>query len=122
MPEKKEDIKQIKKIQKDLHEQFISWVKLRRGKRLKGKDDELFNAGIWSGEEAKKLGLIDGLGDYYNIMKEKFGKDVKFRDFSKKTSWLKQRFFSSKQTEVEEIIDNVINLIEKKILWSRYGL
>ena len=122
LPEKKEDIKQIKKIQKDLHEQFISWVKLRRGKRLKGKDDELFNAGIWSGEEAKKLGLIDGVGDYYNIMKEKFGKDVKFRDFSKKTSWLKQRFFSSKQTEVEEIIDNVINLIEKKILWSRYGL
>ena len=53
---------------------------------------------------------------------DSIGKDVKFRDFSKKTSWLKQKFFSSKQTEVEETIDNVINLIEKKILWSRYGL
>ena len=27
LPEKKEDIDQIKSIQKDLHEQFISWIK-----------------------------------------------------------------------------------------------
>ncbi len=122
LPEKKEDIKQIKKIQKDLHEQFISWVKLRRGRRLKGTDQELFNAGIWSGIEAKKLGLIDGVGDYYGVMKEKFGKDLKFKDFSKKSSWIKQRFFSSKENNIEDIFENIVYLVEKKLLWSKYGL
>ena len=122
LPEKKEDVRQIKKIQKDLHEQFISWVKLRRGRRLKGKDDDLFNAGIWSGIESKKLGLIDGIGDYYSVMKEKFGKDIKFRDFSKKGSWIKQRFFSNKYYSTEGVVDEILNSIEKKLLWSKYGL
>ena len=72
LPEKKQDIIQIKKIQKDLHGQFIKWIKLRRGKRLKGSDTVLFNAGIWSGIKSKELGLIDGIGDYYSIMKSVF--------------------------------------------------
>ena len=122
LPEKKEDIKQIKKIQKDLHEQFITWVKLRRGRRLKGKDDDLFNAGIWSGIESKKLGLIDGIGDYYSVMKDKFGKDVKFKEFSKKSSWIKQRFFSSKHNSIDGMLEQVFSLVEKKLLWAKYGL
>ena len=53
LPERKEDIEQIKNIQKDLHEQFINWIKIRRGKRIKASDDIVFNAGIWSGERRK---------------------------------------------------------------------
>ena len=86
LPEKKDDVKQILTIQKDLHSQFIAWVKKRRGKRLKANDEVLFNAGVWSGSKAKELGLIDGIGDYYNVMKNIFGDDIKFKDFSKKTS------------------------------------
>jgi ClpP class serine protease len=90
---KKEDIDQIKTIQKDLHGQFINWVKKRRGKRLKAKDTELFNAGIWSGVKSKELGLIDGIGDYYTIMKATFGEDIKFKDFSKKNLMDKAKVF-----------------------------
>ena len=123
LPEKKEDIKQILTIQKDLHAHFINWVKKRRGKRLKAKDDILFNAGVWSGVKAKELGLIDGIGDYYNVMKNIFGDDVKFKDFSKRTSWFKQRFFSSRSTlDADTIISTLINKIEDKIIWSKYGL
>ncbi|MAH89370.1 MAG: S49 family peptidase [Pelagibacterales bacterium] len=123
LPEKKDDVKQILNIQKDLHAQFINWIKKRRGKRLKAKDEVLFNAGIWSGVKAKDLGLIDGIGDYYNVMKNIFGEDVKFKDFSKKTSWFKQKFFSSKNSlNSDIIIDNLINKIEERIIWSKYGL
>ncbi len=123
LPEKKEDIKQILTIQKDLHAHFINWVKKRRGKRLKAKDDILFNAGVWSGVKAKELGLIDGIGDYYNVMKNIFGDDVKFKDFSKRTSWFKQRFFSSRSTlDADTIISTLINKIEDRIIWSKYGL
>tara|TARA_B100000963_G_scaffold318462_1_gene299600 strand:- start:3087 stop:3911 length:825 start_codon:yes stop_codon:yes gene_type:complete len=123
LPEKKEDINQIKTIQKDLHLQFITWVKKRRGKRLKGSDDELFNAGIWSGASAEKLGLIDGIGDYYTVMKSKFGKEVKFKDFTKKQSWFKQKFgFGSSGKLNHDFIENTIDVIEKRILWGKYGL
>jgi signal peptide peptidase SppA len=123
LPERKEDIDQIKTIQKDLHNQFISWVKKRRGKRLKAKDAELFNAGIWSGAKSKELGLIDGIGDYYSVMKSTFGEDIKFKDFSKKTSWIKQRFFSSKVNFYNEvnIVNAFVDSVEEKIIWSKYG-
>ena len=123
LPEKKEDINQIKTIQKDLHNQFINWVKKRRGKRLKAKDTVLFNAGIWSGVKSKELGLIDGIGDYYTIMRATFGDDIKFKDFSKKTSWIKQRFFSSKLNSFNEasIIEALIDKVEEKIIWSKYS-
>ena len=123
LPEKKEDIDQIKTIQTDLHGQFINWVKKRRGKRLKAKDTELFNAGIWSGVKSKELGLIDGIGDYYTIMKSTFGEDIKFKDFSKKTSWIKQRFFSSKINCYNEtsVVNAFIDSVEEKIIWSKYG-
>jgi len=123
LPEKKEDVKQILTIQKDLHEQFINWVKKRRGKRLKAKDDILFNAGVWSGLKAKELGLIDGIGDYYNVMKNIFGEDVKFKDFSKKTSWFKQKFLSNKLEHGSDyVINSLMNKIEERVMWSKFGL
>ena len=83
----------------------------------------MFNAGIWSGVKAKELGLIDGIGDYYNTMKNIFGDDVKFKDFSKKTSWFKQRFLSKDNIlNSDALISNLINKIEERIIWSKYGL
>ena len=123
LPEKKDDVKQILTIQKDLHSQFIAWVKKRRGKRLKANDEVLFNAGVWSGSKAKELGLIDGIGDYYNVMKNIFGDDIKFKDFSKKTSWFKQKFLSNGSAiNADYLIESLIKNIEERIIWSKYGL
>ena len=120
LPERKEDVDQIKEIQKDLHEQFINWIKKRRGKRIKVSDDTVFNAGIWSGRKALELGLVDNIGDYYSVMKKNFGKEVKFKDFSKKQSWFKQKLFSNSRSE--DMIDNLFNRIYEKLIWSRYDL
>ena len=123
LPEKKDDVKQILTIQKDLHSQFIAWVKKRRGKRLKANDEVLFNAGVWSGAKAKELGLIDGIGDYYNVMKNIFGDDIKFKDFSKKTSWFKQKLLSNGSAiNADYLIESLIKNIEERIIWSKYGL
>ena len=62
-------------------------------KRIKVSDEIVFNAGIWSGRKAKELGLVDDIGDYYTIMKKKFGKNVKFKDFSKNNPGLSKSFF-----------------------------
>ena len=125
LPEKDADIAQIKKIQKDLHGQFIDWVKKRRGRRLNGKDKQLFNAGIWSGRESKELGLVDGVGNIDKVLKEKFGKDVKVKDFTKKVSKFKQifssRFFLDEKNDAI-YIDKIFSILEDKICWSKFGL
>ena len=49
-------------------------VKQGRGERLKDKDHpELFSGLIWSGEQAKELGLVDGLGSASYVAREIVG-------------------------------------------------
>ena len=95
-------------------------IKKRRGKRIKAPDDKIFNAGIWSGRQAKNLGLVDDIGDYYSVMKKKLGKDVKFKDFSKKQSWIKQKFFSN--SKGADMFNSFLYSIEEKLIWSKYDL
>lgn len=56
------------------HQQFIAMVKQGRGDRLKDKEHpELFSGLIWSGEQAKSLGLVDGLGSASYVAREVVG-------------------------------------------------
>lgn len=59
--EKPEEVDFWKGVLSSTHEQFISKVKEGRGERLKV-DDQTFSGLIWNGEQALKMGLIDGLG------------------------------------------------------------
>lgn len=52
-----------------VHEQFIHAVKNGRGKRLQ-QNPEIFSGLFWSGEQALKLGLIDGLGSAGYVARE----------------------------------------------------
>ena len=62
--EEPEDIKRLKAIQLDIHESFKQMVLERRGTKIKGPDsDELFEGDIWTGNQARELGLVDGLGE-----------------------------------------------------------
>lgn len=44
-----------------IHQQFINAVKEGRGDRLKTTEPLLFSGLVWTGEQAKPLGLIDGI-------------------------------------------------------------
>ena len=49
-------------------------VKQGRGDRLKDKEHpELFSGLVWSGEQAKELGLVDGLGSASYVAREIVG-------------------------------------------------
>ncbi|EHK68784.1 peptidase SppA [Pseudomonas psychrotolerans L19] len=59
---------------KQTHQQFIQSVKTGRGDRLKDADHpELFSGLIWTGEQAKQLGLIDKLGDVDYVARDLVG-------------------------------------------------
>src|SRR6185437_4949845 len=76
-PEKPEDVKRLKAIQKDIHQRFIALVKERRGARLKGADKTLFSGEFWSAQNAIELGLADRLGDLRSTLRERFGDKVR---------------------------------------------
>ena len=95
MKEKDEDIERLKSIQLDLHKDFIKVVEKSRGSKLVKSKVELFSGEFWSGRKAKELGLIDGIGNANQILKEKFGEDVIIKKFEKSKGWLSKKLSSS---------------------------
>ena len=116
--EKEEDIQRLKKIQLDLHSDFIKVVEESRSTKLKkDKNPDLFTGEFWSGSKAKDLGLIDGLGNADEILKEKFGDDVTIKKFEKPKSWLNKKLSGASENQIE----NLLNILEEKSIWQRYG-
>jgi len=115
LDEKNEDIERLKNIQLDLHKDFIKVVEDSRGDKLNKSEIELFSGEFWSGRKAKDLGLIDGIGNASEVLKEKFGEDVVVKKFEKSKSWFAKKFSSNNQ------MDQFINIVEERSIWQRYG-
>ncbi len=116
--EKKEDIDRLKIIQEQIHENFITYVKQRRGSKIKEKDsEELFSGRFWIGHNAIDLGLADGIGSIHEVVRERFGKKAKIKMIDQKKSFIQRKLSSSLINT-----DQIINQLEEKALWSRFGL
>jgi signal peptide peptidase SppA len=61
----------------EAHGMFKDWVRERRGDRLTGDEGQVFDGGYMLGEQARKLGLIDGFGDVDTVVKELGGERAK---------------------------------------------
>ena len=126
-PEKPSEVKHLKALQKDIHNDFISMVKINRGERLNGAHNKLFTGAYWTGRQALELGLIDGIGDIRNVMREKFGKNIRFKFFDENRSWLQRRLstqsrlISGNGNDLGFARDLVV-AIEERFLWNRFGL
>ena len=117
LEEKNEDIERLKNIQLELHKDFIDVVEKSRGSKLNKSAVELFSGEFWSGSKAKNLGLIDGIGNAHEILKEKFGEDVTIKKFEKSKGWISKKLSSSRH-QVDPIEIN----IDERSIWQRYGL
>ena len=116
LDEKKEDIERLKNIQLDLHKNFINVVENSRSKKLKKEIGiELFSGEFWSGNKALELGLVDGIGNVNNILREKYGENIIIKNFEKNKSWLARKLSSESQ------LDKLLNSIEEKSIWQKYG-
>ena len=61
----------IQSMLAEIHQQFITAVKLGRGKALK-ENPEIFSGLVWSGSKAVELGLIDGLSTVEAVARDQF--------------------------------------------------
>jgi serine protease SohB len=125
-PEKPEDVKRIKTIQKDIHEHFIALVKQSRGARLKGSEKVLFSGEFWTAQTAIELGLADHIDDLRSTLRKRYGDKVRTPLISAERS-----FFGRKLPGVSladalaarpGLAGDLISALEARALWSRYGL
>ncbi len=68
-PLKPEEQAHAEQMLAQIHAQFIQAVKDGRGARLQDKP-ELYSGLIWTGDEALKLGLVDGLSDARQVARD----------------------------------------------------
>ena len=117
--EKEEDVKRLKSIQLELHADFIKVVEKSRGSKLKDPDkNNIFTGEFWTGSSALKVGLIDGIGNVDQILKEKFGDRLVIKNFEKQKGCIAKKLSSS----LKEPIDSFSNFLEEKSLWQKFGL
>ena len=101
-----------------MHSDFIKVVEDSRSNKLKkDSNPDLFTGEFWSGSTSKKLGLVDGIGNADEIIKEKYGEDVVIKKFEKSKSWLNKKLSGTRENQ----IDYLLNLLEEKSIWQRYG-
>ena len=125
LPEKPDDVKRLKAIQKEIHEHFIALVKERRGDRLKGADRLLFSGEFWTAPKAIELGLADALGDLRSTLRARYGDKVRTPLIA-----AERGLFGRKQPGVmlgqaladrPGLTDEALSTLEARALWSRYG-
>ncbi len=122
-PERDEDVKFIKALQKDVHDSFIKLVRDRRGDRLREGDDDLFSGAFWTAAKAKEYGLIDDVADMRTLFRERYGEDVKLRLVSLDGRSFFARMLSSRgEDRAGRVIEETAAALEARALWSRYGL
>lgn len=112
-PEKAEDIERLTRMLEQIHGNFIDHVKTRRGAKL-DQDADLFTGEIWIGRAAQDVGLIDGIGHIVPVLKERFGKKVRFRRYGQKRSLL-SRFGA-------QIAQDAFASVEERAMFARFGL
>ncbi|MDQ7069592.1 MAG: S49 family peptidase [Rhodobacterales bacterium] len=110
--EKPEDVKRLKSLLSDIHENFIAHVKARRGSKLA--DEDLFTGEIWVGRAAIENGLIDGIAHIMPKMREIYGEKVQFRRYGTKRGVMQRLGMS--------FVQDALTGIEERAEYARYGL
>ncbi len=112
-PENPEDVARLRAIIEPIHDAFKAQVSDRRGGKLPA-DRDLFTGDVWVGKSAVDEGLADGIGHLVPKLKSLYGDKVKIVPYGVKRS-LFQRLSG-------RLLGDVIDLVEERALWARYGL
>lgn len=125
-PEKAEDVARLCALQGEVHAQFCSAVRARRGRKLRAPDEVLFSGEFWTGARALELGLIDGLGELKSTMRERFGAAIRFRTVRAERSFLRSLLRQDAGVfggaPGARWIDGALDAFEDRLAWSRFGL
>ena len=116
--EKEEDVAHLQELQGEIHQHFIELVRARRGEKL-ADDPDLFSGLFWAGQTAKSLGLVDHLGEFRSVLRERYGHDVRLRLLMPTRRSFLRRLLDRL---IGSALESAIFTMEERALWARYGL
>jgi serine protease SohB len=124
LPENPDDVDRLKKLQREIHDDFIALVKSRRGGKLNGPENDLFSGAYWTGRRALELGLVDAIGDLRSVLRERFGVNVVTPLVTAERGLLGRRVFGVGRSDLTQVslAEDVISALEARAIWARYGL
>lgn len=124
-PENPEDVEHLESLQREVHRHFVDLVKDRRGAAL-STSEELFDGLFWTGPTARALGLVDRIGDLRADLRSRFGETVRPKLIGGERGWLRLRagggIAGAGLPGPLVSADDVLDAVERRALWSRYGL
>lgn len=127
-PENEDDVRRLAEIQRSVHDDFVREVKGRRGRRLKGDENEIFSGAFWTGEKALEMGLIDGLGDLHGVMRARYGENVRLRAVNAGRPLFRIRFGrpggnpDAAAADPAVWAESFVVALEERLVWARFGL
>jgi serine protease SohB len=121
------DVERLRGVQDDIHNNFKNLVRSRRGTRLSEDDPDLFSGEFWLGQRAITMGLADSVGEVRGVLRERYGRKVVMRRIGRPRSWVARRLrvgplLSEMEGESGSLADGLLDAIEARGWWSRYGL
>jgi signal peptide peptidase SppA len=125
-PEEPEDVAWLEGLQGELHEQFVAWVRERRGDKLASDADDLFSGEVWTGAKALELGLIDGLGTLRGVLEARYP-DANVAVVEPRRPLLARLGMGSavrfglSASPVDHLLA-AVDVLEQRASWSRFGL
>ncbi len=114
--EDKDDVARLKDMQNDIHDSFKGWVRARRKEKLMVEEKDIFEAQVFSGQKAVSNGLVDGIGRYESVMKDKFGENIKLKDATPEKKWSPLSLLKSSG------VPDMLGSFYERYLWSRFGI
>ena len=124
LPEDAGDVERLKKLQRDIHDDFIALVKSRRGDKLAGPENDLFTGEYWTGRRGLELGLVDAIGELRSTLRARFGDKVAMPLISAERSLFGRRVAGVGGGGFMQmgLVDDMISALEARAMWARYGL
>lgn len=123
-PERPEDVAWLDSMMGDLHEQFVGWVRSRRGAKLAGDDADLFSGEVWTGARALELGLVDGLGTLREVVGKRYpdAHVVAVEPRRPLLARLGMAGATARFAGPGEQLVAALDVLEQRAVWSRFGL
>src|ERR1700733_14522351 len=125
LPEDPDDVERLKKLQRQIHDDFIALVKSRRGAKVAGPENDLFSGEYWTGRRALELGLVDAIGDLRGTLRERFGDKVVTPLIAAERGFLGRRVYGVGDAAAGiqfGLAEDIISALEARAIWARYGL
>lgn len=117
-------VERLAALQRDMHETFKDMVRARRGMKLKAEERDIFSGEVFTGRRAVELGLIDGIGELRDVMRQRYGERIRLRPIEpeRRRFSILRRFSIPRRPDFGDAAVDLLARLEEHMIWARFGL